>query len=129
MNLRSLYGCNLSPADHGTVMGNSIARGSYNTGVVAGEEASIRKGETAEGVETVRKETVMALMYGTSLSSGHMGFLHEPGDGFRPAFDMQFIKNIRQVVFHRFVAQPQLDGDFFIGFSFSQKRQDQTLLR
>lgn len=65
----------------------------------------------------------------TSHGTGHMCFLHEPGHGFRPAFDMQLIKNIGQVVFHRFIAQAQLEGDFLIGFSFSQKRQDQTLLR
>ena len=65
----------------------------------------------------------------TSDGTGHMRFLHEPGHGLRPAFDMQFIKNIGQLVFHRFVAQAQLEGDFLIGFPFSQKRQNQTLLR
>lgn len=57
-----------------------------------------------------------------------MGFLHEPGHGFRTALDMKFIKDICQVVFDGFVAQAKLDGNLLIRFSFSQKREDQALL-
>ena len=65
----------------------------------------------------------------TSRATGYLGFLHEPGNGFCSTLDLKLVKDICQVVFHRFVAQAKLNGNFFICFSFSQKRQDQALLR
>ena len=64
----------------------------------------------------------------TSRTTEYLGFLHEPGNGFCPTLDLKLVKNIGQVVFHRFVAQAKLDGDLLVRFPFSQKRQDQALL-
>lgn len=58
-----------------------------------------------------------------------MAFFHEPGNGLRPAFDVELVKNIRQVVFYRFVAQTEMDGDLLVCFSLSEQRQNEAFLR
>lgn len=65
----------------------------------------------------------------TPCGGGHMAFLHKPGNGFRPAFHMEFIEDIRQVVFYCLIAQAEMDGDLFVGFPFGQQRQNETFLR
>lgn len=74
--------------------------------------------------KTNEKRTLEKLQFMTSHSGSYMRFLHEPGNGFRSSFHMKFLKDIGQVVFHRFVAQAELDGNLLIGFSFSQEGQD-----
>lgn len=75
-----------------------------------------------------REQSAGALEVLTSRTTRYLGFLHEPGNGFCPTLDLKLVKDICQVVFHRFVAQAELDSDLFICFSLSQKRQDQALL-
>lgn len=58
-----------------------------------------------------------------------MAFFHEPGNGLGSAFDMELIKDIRQVVFDRLIAQAEMDGNLFICFPFGQQRQNETFLR
>ncbi len=58
-----------------------------------------------------------------------MVFFEEPSNGLSPPLHMEFIKDIRQVVFYRFIAQAEMDGNFFICFSFGKQRQDEAFLR
>ena len=43
--------------------------------------------------------------------------------------DAKFLKNIRQVVLDRFVAEPEGNGDFLVGLAFGNQGHDAFLLR
>lgn len=59
----------------------------------------------------------------------HVTFFHEPGNGLGPAFHIELVKDIREIVFYRLITQAEMDGNLFICFPFSQQRQNETLLR
>jgi len=58
-----------------------------------------------------------------------MAFFHEPGNGLSPAFHVELVKDIRQVVFYRLITQAEMDGNLLVCFPFRQQRQNETFLR
>ena len=54
---------------------------------------------------------------------------HKKGRGLRTSRDTKFLKDVRQIVLHRFVAESEGHGNFLIGLAFGDQRHHSFFLR